>query len=127
MLRQIQGSWRSDCVAVAKSRYQETKVKVSFTHFAFTTVEFSEPDCIVPRSTYKTRYRFVLREPLVTEANTEAFAIDFSPEEIAREVPNLHPLNIIQYKNGTLRLGSPPVLDTQERLQNLDRELIFSR
>lgn len=128
MLQQIQGSWRSDCLAVATgARYQQTKLVVSFTHFTFTLDEFSEPDCRVSRSTAKSRYRFVLRDPLTTPSNIDVFAIDFLAEDVPSGSSALYPLNIIQYESGTLRLGAPPLLEVEERLQRLDRELVFSR
>jgi hypothetical protein len=128
MLRQIQGMWRSNCYSVESgSRYQQTKLVVSFTHFVFTADEFAEPECRVKRATHKARYRFILRNPFVTPANIEVFAIDFRPEEVSSGFPNLYPLNIVKYESGTLRLGAPPVLETQERLQRLDRERLFTR
>lgn len=128
MLQQMQGTWRGNChPVISSSRYQQTKLVVSFTHFAFTTDEFTEPDCRIKRATYKSRYRFILRAPFVTPANTEVFAIDLRPEEISSGIPTLHSLNIVKYESGTLRLGSPPAVETKERLQLLDRELIFSR
>lgn len=128
MLQQIQGSWRSGCLAAETgSRYQQTKLAVSFTHFTFRVDEFAEPDCRVSRSTVKSRYRFVLRDPLTTPSNTDVFAIDFLAEDVPSGSSALYPLNIIQYESGTLRLGAPPLLEVEERLQRLDRELVFSR
>jgi hypothetical protein len=128
MLQQMQGVWRSNCQPfISGARYQQTKLVVSFTHFAFTTDEFAEPDCRIKRASHKARYRFILRDPFVTLTNIEVFAIDFRPEEISSGISLLHPQNIVKYESGTLRLGSPPVAETEERLQLLDRELIFSR
>lgn len=128
VLQQIQGTWRDTCRAIASgSRYQQTKLIVGYTHFVFATDEFSEPDCRIKRTSHQARYRFVLREPLITQANEEVFAIDFQPEEVSSGFPRLYPLNIIKYERGTLRLGSPPVVETSERLQRLDREQLFSR
>lgn len=128
MLQQMQGTWRSPChPVVSGSRYQQIRLVVSFTHFVFTTDEFAEPDCLIKRATHKARYRFILRDPFVTLANTEVFAIDFLPVETPSGAPTLYLQNIVKYENGTLRLGSPPVTEMSERLQLLDRELIFSR
>lgn len=128
MLQQIQGAWRSECHAlVSGSRYQEVRLQVNFTHFIWKFEEFAEPDCRITRATHKARYRFVLRDPFVTLKNIEVFAIDLRPEEISSAITPLHTLNIVKYENGTLRLGAPPATETQERLQLLDRDLIFSR
>lgn len=128
MLQQMQGAWRSDCHAmVSGSRYREIRLQVNFTHFIVTAEEFAEPDCRIMRATHKARYHFILRDPFVTLKNIEVFAIDFLPEELSPEIAPLHPLNIIKYESGTLRLGSPPAVETPARLQLLDHELMFSR
>lgn len=128
MLQQIQGAWRSGChPIVSGARYRQIKLAVSFTHFVFTADEFAEPDCLVKRNSRKSRYRFILRGPFVTATNNEVFAIDFRAEEIPADSTPLYPLNIVKYESGTLRLGSPPMTETKERLQLLDRELVFSR
>ena len=128
ILQQMQGAWRSKCHAlVSGSRYQEIRLQVSFTHLTVTADEFEEPDCLIKRATHNARYRFILRDPFVTLKNIPVFAIDFRPEEISPGIAPLHALNIVQYESGTLRLGSPPAVETQDRLQLLDRELIFFR
>jgi hypothetical protein len=130
MLQQIQGGWRSSChpqPAALGSGFQQIRLTVQFTHFTFLTEEFDEPDCRIKRAGNKSRYRFALREPFVTESQEKVFAIDFQPEEISPGVSPIYPLNIVSYKSGKLYLGEPSASDVQERLQKLDRAVFFSR
>ncbi|MBC6906759.1 hypothetical protein DWB84_15000 [Saccharophagus sp. K07] len=128
VLQKIQGRWRSDCHPVEagpRYGYQRINLTVNFTHFKFSVDEFPSAECATPRSTTESRFRFALREPIVARDGTPAFAIDFAADGAVKM--NLYPLNIIHYKAGTLRLGEPPVVEIEDRLQELDRELIFKR
>lgn len=130
MLEQIQGRWRSQCRPVAEGPgygYEQTSLTVSFTHFTFVTDIFENSECLVKKTTHASRYRFILREPLMTATGKQAFAIDFQLDNSQDRHFKLHPFNIVGYESGTLRLGEPPVVDSTERLQKLDRELVFSR
>lgn len=130
MLQQIQGAWRSSCHPQPEklgSGFQEIRLTVSFTHFTFSTEEFDEPDCLVKRHSSKSRYRFVLRDPLITQSREPAFAVDFQVEEIPPGIAPIHPANILSYKSGNLYLGESTTADAQERLQKLDQAVFFSR
>lgn len=130
VLRQIQGAWRSAChpqPADLGSGFQQIRLNVQFTHFTFTTEEFDEPDCRIKRASSKSRYRFVLRDPFLNKAQEKVFAIDFHAEEIPPGVAPVHPLNILSYKSGTLHLGDASSAGPEDRLQKLDRTLLFSR
>jgi hypothetical protein len=130
VMRQIQGAWRSECHPQPTdlgSGFQQIRLQVQFTHFTFTTEEYDEPDCRIKRASSKSRYRFVLREPFLNKAQEQVFAIDFQVEEIPPGVSPVHPQNILSYKSGTLRIGDPKSARPDERLQKLDRSLLFSR
>jgi hypothetical protein len=130
MLQKIQGRWRSECRpadAGINGSYQQTRLVVSYTHFTFSTVVYANEKCLTERSRWQAKYRFVLGSPVETRDGKMAFAIDFSSPEDPSGMGNLYPQNIVHYDSGVLHLGRAPALPSQERLQNLDYALPFTR
>lgn len=130
LLQKIQGRWSSKCRpldAGARFGYQQTLLVVSFTHFTFTVEEFPTGDCVSKHLARSDKYRFILREPVLIQGQHKGFTVDFSRDEEFEPAIFLYPLNIIHYEAGTLRLGEPPVVETEGRLHKLDRDLVFTR
>lgn len=130
VLQKIQGRWKSDCHPVEagpRYGYQRINLIVTFTHFKFSIDEYPAADCMVKRSTSDSHFRYVLRGPVFARDGTPAFAVDFAVEAEKAGHMKLYPFNILNYKAGVLRLGEPPVVETTDRLQELDPNLQFTR
>ncbi len=129
-LQQIQGRWRGDCRPIAPAGgvgYEETRLVVSFTHFAFSTTEYSDADCRLERGRWQSKYRFVLGPPLATSGGTTVFAIDFTETEDRADRSTLAAQDLIRYRDGILWLGLGPAEPPGARLQHIDEARPFFR
>lgn len=130
MLQRMQGRWRSECRPVdagPNHGYQQTRLVVSFTHFTFSTIEYANAQCLIERSRWQAKYRFILGAPMQTHDGKVAFAIDFSSSGGAAGTGTLYPHNLVHAQSGVLLLGRTPATHSKERSQHLDYSVVFSR
>lgn len=125
VLQRMQGKWKTECTADNDISRQQ-HLAVTFTHIEVSRTEFSDSECRLERQRLKTRFRFTLTEPIITQNGDRAFALNLI-EEAGTEGSDAARLNLIRVAAGKLVLGDPEFSPTQKRPSHLDYRTVFTR